>query len=153
MCGAAEPTGRAGSLFGVPIRWRVGPIPTTPCGQVFWARALLPGTPGWGIRLYARSQDQLNELLDLASRMRLEGDKARHGSAAPTHSPSGRLTPNLRHSSAISTKPPSASFQRRSHSSTKFTRSFIASVAFQGIARLFAMPLCKSRKVTGMSLC
>src|ERR1700687_5828619 len=34
----------------------------------------------------------------------------------------------------MSIGPPRASSQRRSHSSTKFTRSFIASVAFQGIA-------------------
>jgi hypothetical protein len=48
----------------------------------------------------------------------------------------------MRQGSAMSVGPQWASFQRSSHSSTNFTRSFIASVAFQGIAGLSAMSLC-----------
>ncbi|HEX4384385.1 MAG TPA: hypothetical protein VH083_15595 [Myxococcales bacterium] len=40
-----------------------------------------------------------------------------------------------------------ASFQRASHSNMNFTRSFIAPVAFQGIAGLSAMSLCNRSHV------
>lgn len=51
-----------------------------------------------------------------------------------------RLIPNIRHSFAMFKKPPSASCRRRSHSSTNFVRSFMASVAFQGMPAMVAAP-------------
>jgi len=93
QCGAATPSDRAGSLFGIPVTWKVGPVPMGRCGEMLWARALLPGTPDAGIQLFARSREQMDALMDLASKMRVEGGTFKP--APPDSEDRSSFTPEL----------------------------------------------------------
>src|SRR4051812_17530095 len=56
-----------------------------------------------------------------------------HGGVTHDHESPEKPGRFIRHSSAMLTSPPSASFHRRSHSRTNFVRSFITLVAFHGM--------------------